>query len=79
MCSSVHLLTGVFLLCNWHLYLLLVYVFLIHVCCVISIQYNDDDDDDDDDDDETFLRRSVRLSVCPRYRPLQHSAPGSQD
>ena len=43
---SIHLLTGVFLLCNWHLYLLFVYVFFIHVCCVISIKYDDDNDDD---------------------------------
>jgi len=44
--SSVHLLTGVFELCNWHLYLLLVYMFFIHVCCVISIKHDDDDDDE---------------------------------
>ena len=27
-------------------------VFFIHVCCVISIKYDDDDDDDDNDDDD---------------------------
>jgi len=46
---SIHLLTGVFFLCNCHLYLLLVYVCFIHVCCVILIKHDDDDDDDDDD------------------------------
>ena len=35
-------------LCNCHLYLPLVYVCFIHVCCEILIKYDDDDDDDDD-------------------------------
>jgi len=40
---SVYFLTVVFLLCNWQLYLLLVYVFFTHVRCLISIKYDDDD------------------------------------
>jgi len=49
---SVHLLTGVFFLCNCHMYLPFVYVFHTRLLCVILIKHDDDDDDDDDDGDD---------------------------
>jgi len=42
--NVVDLLTGVFFLCNCHLYLLFVHLCFIHVCCVILIKHDDDDD-----------------------------------
>jgi len=49
MLLTVHLLTGVFLLCIIDICTCYLYcVFFIRVCCVISIKYDDDDDDDDE-------------------------------
>ena len=72
---SVHLLTGAFLLCNWHLYLLFVYyVFCIHVCRVISIKYDDDDDDDADEIRWIYLYDGTDSDDAPcRYHCCSYS------
>jgi len=67
---SVHSITGVILLCNWHLYLLFVGVFFIHVCCVISTK---------DDDDEFAEHGTCKSPVAPCYRAVWVGIGGDDD
>jgi len=49
-------------------YLLLVYACFVHVCCVISIKYDDDDDDDDADDGVWCHNGLAKIPRNVRYR-----------